>query len=309
MWHVCHVWHVYVCSPSFFRAQEDDDTTNKLALVIGAGEQTLDATESAFIESVESKFDIEHSKDYIREPLSTYTRASTAIYRDKRTGLAVGGELSVVVDDTIAKAAAWQMSRNSRRYQKSHYETNHEHPRVMVDVNDHHAIQYSCRVIKVPLFMTRDYCTRRIWKWSEDMSTLTYVRESIEHPDFPRVKHYNRGWTSITCVYEKMPPIGTIPQTRVHWKQFVEDPLRENPFTRFLFRKMLMKSMHFVKHMRDVFDKSVALDEYHRGTHLENINKETKLGGSRYSEEVSAVVARLLRIESNCFALSAIASH
>jgi hypothetical protein len=167
---------------------------------------------------------------------------------------------STIVDATSEVCAAFDYLKTSRENLKE--STNLERSLINVPPHScHGSIFHFVKDFHVPRILPREWVIKLIWKKVNDAvadKTIIYCEGLSEHPDYPsNPGRYVRGSMAALNVYEKLPPVDGVPQTRVSWTQTVN----LGGFVPKRFANKLAPAMivHLSK-LRLKFDKSWELD-------------------------------------------------
>jgi hypothetical protein len=124
---------------------------------------------------------------------------------------------STVFDEEIGRSAAFAMPSMARHSIKSHYAKGGMEYNVTAH-NDHSCTGQQVRDFNIPTFSPREFVTRVVWRW-ESETALLVAFESILTEQYPIRPGIVRGSVVTLHKFERLAPIGEIPQTRITWTQ------------------------------------------------------------------------------------------
>jgi len=185
------------------------------------------------------------------------------------------GRASVTIDSSAEECAAWETSKLSREGMKEHANSeSRDLERDLVKVNEHHARYFAVYAL-FPGFKPREFLQALMWK--REGENIIVVYDTVEHSSVPPNPSHVRGSTTIYWLYEKLPAVGTIPQTRVTYMQQVD---LKGSIPKMVVMKSSVSFLMHLSTMRDRFDQSSKIDGAKRRQHIELIEKH----GDPYSE-------------------------
>jgi hypothetical protein len=189
---------------------------------------------------------------------------------------------TTTVDASIEECAAWDLLKLSRE------QLNRSKSRdILLDrTSSHHSIFHFIKDLNVVGFMPREWIFRSVWKWQDAKTLLTAYEHFPDQPGFEVNPKYLRGISSMVFYkYEKLPPLGGMPQTRASFTQQVD---LGGAIPRFVVDKAGVKQLMYLSTMRKRFDKSLEIDGVNRASIVEMINNHAD---EEYTEEEESTVA------------------
>jgi hypothetical protein len=266
---------------SFQRDEQiDEQERSKLALVIREEPQFYDPEEMEMIER--SKFRLAAFKEEDFYILDSPDHLVEMKFDNKDEGGI--GRAATVVDASIEECAAWNMSNLSREHTKRYRERNGIN-RSLTDTNQHCSIYHLVVDLQISGLQLREWVTRRVWKWDGDSKDRLEIfvenfEDSVNYPVNP--KHV-RAKAFAHFSYEKLEPIGEIPQTRVTYVQALD---MGGIIPKRVASKGAVSQLMNLNAMRERFDKSAEIDAASRARIVAMINKHA----DAYSAEENKVI-------------------
>jgi hypothetical protein len=127
------------------------------------------------------------------------------------------GRASTVLDDDICACAAWIFPAMARHFVKAFYADGGSE-RAVTTHNDHSFTGQLVMDFNIPTFSPREFVTRVLWRW-ESETVLLVVTESCLAEQYPIRPGIVRGSVVTLEKFERLDPLGEIPQTRITWTQ------------------------------------------------------------------------------------------
>jgi len=146
--------------------------------------------------------------------------------------------------------------------------------------NDHHYRFHVAYDFGVG-FQPRDFMFSLLWKRQGTKVLVSY--QSVEHPDFPHNPNYVRATSAASWVYETMPPVGSVPQTRVTYTFQVD---MGGAIPKFVINGQGVSTLMYLSTMRKRFDRSAEIDATTRKMHSDVIASRSEV----YSEEETKIL-------------------
>ena len=187
------------------------------------------------------------------------------------------GRASVTFDASMEACMAWQVAKMSREEVR----TSLSLEKSLTKINNHHNIYLYVVNFGVPGFQTRQFLTSMIWKRQGE--TLVMVADAAEHTDIPPNPAYIQGTTTTYTVFEKLPPLGEVPQTRATFTQQV-DLMGSIP--KFVVNGGVVKQAMFFSVRRLKLERSLEIDGATRARNVEMITGHAE----QYSGEEKALL-------------------
>ena len=204
------------------------------------------------------------------------------------------GKAITVVDATIEECAAWEMEKTGRANTQEYYNFGGLR-RDCVDVNEHHWLYHVVYDFAVPGLSPREFVCRVLWSWGGgrgtalDRDKLLCVYQTIDHPQFPETSAFVRATALSFFFYEKMPPIGNVPQTRVAYIQQVD--LMGN-IPKFYLNGLGVQNMMYISRMRRFHDKSHSLEVENHKEMLKRLKEHSSGGTVMYEKDELGVLKK-----------------
>jgi len=260
--------------------QRDDEIDklerDQLARVIKDEPQTYTAEEGGLINKVNVKLGMlewEHfeeleSPDHLVRMGKIFTDGShCAIIR-----------ASVTVDATAEQCAAWEMCQLSREAVRNHGTL----PRALTKTNAHNSVYNVVYDFKIPGFLPREFLMQNVWRRQGDKLAIVY--DDIDSPNFPPNSAYVRGTTTVFWEYEKLQPVGGLPQIIVTWTQQVD---LGGLIPKSVVSGQAVNQLMGLSSMRKRFDRSLEIDREARARNVEMIIGHDRV---EYSEEENRIL-------------------
>jgi len=186
---------------------------------------------------------------------------------------------SVSVDVSVEDCAVWEMIQINRERVKEGGAL----ARSLTAINGHHGLFHLAFDLGIPGFQPREFLLSQVWRRQGEKLAVAY--ESVQHGDFPLNPSYVRGTTTLLWEYEKMLPIGGLPQTRVTRTQQVD--LR-GLIPKSIVNGLTVNQLMYLSTMRKRFDRSLEVDGATRARNVEMIMGHD---GAEFSEEENRILA------------------
>jgi len=260
--------------------QRDDEIDklerDQLARVIKDEQQVYSEDEDSLIQRVQDKLGALKDEDFemLESPDHLVKMGKIFIDGDRRVVI----KASVTIDSAVEECAAWdflKMSRASlkRRSGESSF----------VKENDHSGVFYFCRDFHIPGGKLRDGVQRLVFKWMS-ASILEIHSGRVDHGQFPIRDGVVRTTNAVVYKYERLEPVGRVPQTRV---TFLQQADMGGLLPKFVVNQLAPKQLLHVCAMRQLFDKSLEIDGATRAQNVGLIAEHAEL----YSEEENRILA------------------
>ena len=146
-----------------------------------------------------------------------------------------------------------------------------------VKENDHSGVFYFCKDFHIPGGKLRDGVQRLVFKW-ESSSILEIHSGSVDHGQFPIRDGVVRTENAVVYKYERLEPVGGVPQTRVTFSQQAD---MGGLLPTFVVNQLAPKQLMHLSKMRKQFDKSLEIDGATRAQNVGLIADHME----QYSEE------------------------
>jgi len=166
---------------------------------------------------------------------------------------------SATVDLPMEECAAWDTLKMGRKNTNDSANL----VRTLVHDNDHSAVFHFVKDFGVLGFAPREWVLRLLWK-KLAADTVVVCYESIPGQNEVNNK-YVRATNSVYNKYERLEPLGGVPQTRVTWTQKFE---LGGSIPRQIVNQGTLKQLVYLSAMRKHFDKSSEID---RGARTRNV--------------------------------------
>jgi hypothetical protein len=265
--------------------EADEQERNKLARVIREEPQFYSPEEMDLVErSNRALIDI---KENDSQGLASPDHLVRMSWVHPGEGSHVGsgiGFATAVVDASIEDCAAWELSSMSREQTKSHHERKGL-GRSLTAANPHCYVYHLVVDLHLPGFQPREWVLRQVWKWDGDSrDRLDTVAENFENPEsYPINPKYVRAKAFPHMRYEKLEPIGELPQTRVTYIQGFD---LGGFIPKWVVSKGGVNQLMHLSAMRKKFDQSLEIDAANRARTVTMIKNHS----DAYSEEENIFV-------------------
>jgi len=202
---------------------------------------------------------------------------------DEDNGTIIGRAVTTC-DAATTECAAWSLALMNREKVKIH--TNEGgFERSMIHPNEHTSIFHVVLNLGISNMKRREFVSRFIWKW-DNPRRLCVCCDGIDHPDFRNNPKYAvRGSTRVVLVFEELPPVGDIAQTRV---TFTQDTDVKGSIPKWVAGLKVVEALGYLSRMRNVFDKSSATDSEQRLEIAQTIEEVAE--HQVYSDEEAAAI-------------------
>ena len=182
------------------------------------------------------------------------------------------GRATAVIDETVEICAIEEFQKETRARLKRHHATGLL-PNRYIECGPHSALFHF-------FVSSTEFLIKMVWLPTHD--GILICEDDALHPHFPVSDKYVRGKTTIMLKYERLPPIGDVPQTRVTLYTLVGGVTLTD------FRAF--GKLNMVIGLRKKYDKSITVDEVRRAETISIIEEEF-LTTPNTSEEQSVVEA------------------
>ncbi|GMH85717.1 hypothetical protein TrST_g4793 [Triparma strigata] len=194
---------------------------------------------------------------------------------------------TTVLEATIDDASAYEFAPSSRGKLKYFIEQ-HGKDRNIVYINPHSYIQM--KRFEIPLYKQREFVQRYVLKKSEDEAGSKNIEigiDSVQHNLFPETNQYIRSIGTSLFIFEKLPPLFGIPQTKMSYvAKMTWGGLVPGRFV----RVKAQEGLAWILSMRKTFDKKKTLDALERKQfieklHLNSWGHATSSSAAAYTDE------------------------
>jgi hypothetical protein len=124
---------------------------------------------------------------------------------------------TTIIDEDICTCAAWSYNVMARHHVQNFYADGGMEASLQKH-NDHSFVYRNVQDFKIPTVSAREFVTRSEWRW-ESETVLLQVVESCTGEQYPIRPGIMRGSVLELEKFERLDPVGGIPQTRVTWTQ------------------------------------------------------------------------------------------
>ncbi|GMI24816.1 hypothetical protein TeGR_g13144, partial [Tetraparma gracilis] len=224
----------------------------ELAGIIKSNNEIYTDTEDAVVDRV---------RDQLGEiPDSSFEKIESPDHLVHMEGFHKGGKngiprASTVLDEDICTCAAWTYQLMGRHFVKAFYADGGTE-RAVTTHNDHSFTGQLVMDFNIPTFSPREFVTRSVWRW-ESETVLLVVTESCLAEQYPVRPGIVRASVLTLEKFERLDPVGEVPQTRIAWMQ---QPDMGGLIPSQAVRGAAVGQMMYVSKMRKRFDKSPAID-------------------------------------------------
>jgi hypothetical protein len=266
----------------FQRDDEVDEVDrNELARVIRDDPQEYTDDEKQLIRRVMDKL-VDLEKEVLVDIESPDHQVQMSWAYDETAGGV--GRATAVVDGAVEDCASWELSSMSREQTKNH-RARRGLERSLIAVNQHCYIYNVVLDLQIPGFQPREWLLRQVWKWREDSKTqLDLCVENHGDPlNYPLNPKYVRAKGYPHLTFEKLEPIGQIPQTRVTYTQGIDVG---GSVPKWIVSRGGVRQLMKLSTMRKRFDKSQEIDAANRA----RIVAVIKNHAGSYSDEENMIV-------------------
>ena len=259
--------------------QRDDEIDkmerDELARVMKEEQQVYSEDEDARIQRVQSKlrahddvgFEELESPDHLVKMGKIFSEGGhSAIIR-----------ASATIDSSIEDCAAWEVAKMCRETIKEAGSLERSFTRV----NNRYIIFHVVYDLKIPGFRPRDFVSSVVWRQQGDKLVVVY--DDVEHTDFLPNPSFVRATTKVSWAYEKLRPVGGVPQTRVAFTQQIS---LGGVIPTFVANGQAVNQLMYLSTMRRKFDKSLEIDGAVRAQNVGLIADHME----QYSEEENALL-------------------
>ncbi|GMI35292.1 hypothetical protein TeGR_g2861 [Tetraparma gracilis] len=193
-------------------------------------------------------------------PDSSFEKIESPDHLVHMEGFYAGGKngtprASTVLDEDICVCAAKAFITTARSKVQEFY-NNGGLERDVQTHNDHSFTGQQVRDFKIPTFSPREFVSRVVWRW-ESETVLLVVTEGCLDGKYPIRPGIVRGSAVTLEKFERLDPVGEIPQTRITWTQ---QPDMSGLVPSRAVRGTAVSQMMYVSKIRKFFDKSPAIN-------------------------------------------------
>ncbi|GMI30415.1 hypothetical protein TeGR_g15014 [Tetraparma gracilis] len=230
----------------------DDAKRSELADIIRSNNENYTDVENAVVDRVRDQLD--------SIPDSSFEKFESPDHLVHMEGFHKGGKngiprASTVLDEEICACAAWSYPLETRHEIKAFFADGGVESAVTVH-NSHYVTGQQLRDFNIPTFSPREFVARSVWRW-ESETELLLVTESCLAEQYPIRPGIVRASVTTLRKFERLDPVGEIPQTRITWTQ---QPDMGGFIPSKAVRGAAVGQMMYVSTMRKRFDKSPAID-------------------------------------------------
>jgi len=210
------------------------------------------------------------------------------------------GRGSTIVDASVEDCAAWELAKTSRESLSN----SRSLARSFAKTNVHHGLFHLVFDLHIPGFLPREFLTEQVWRRQGEKLAVAY--ESVEHDDFPLNPSYVRGTSTAYWEYEKLQPVGGLPQTRVTYTPQID---LGGLIPKSVVNSGAVGQLMYLSTMRKRFDKSLEVDGATRALNVEIImghvgveytaaEQSACIDGEYFFDLFSGLTAKALNMES-----------
>ncbi|GMI57913.1 hypothetical protein TeGR_g6018 [Tetraparma gracilis] len=261
----------------------DGAKRSELAAIVKSNNEIYTDAENAIVDRVRDQLDsIPDSSFEKLESPDLFVRME-AFTKGGKNGIPRG---STVLDEDICTCAAWSHGHvMSRNFAKVFYEGGGVEYAVTVH-NDHFFTGQQVRDFNIPTFSPREFMTRSVWRWESDTMLLAVTESCLadKHSIRPGIV---RASVLTLEKFERLDPLGEIPQTRITSKQ---QPDMGGFIPSRAVRGAAVGQMMYLSTMRKQFDRSLELDGKKREELVKMIRRHG-WDGVEYSGEEEEILA------------------
>jgi len=197
------------------------------------------------------------------------------------------GAFECVIDAEMEELVAFDCLKMSREA-KRNYEMKGGIERLVKKVNGHSFYVLSRRDLKVPGFTHREFRNIVIWrKESEDKMIVCYDDTDDLDDEHPRDPNAVTGSARVVWVYERLPALEGVPQTRVQVLARIDVA---GSVPHFVMNRLAKNFGKVLINMTKKFDKSLEIDAGHRAAIAEAIELKEESGGAEALAQFEALV-------------------
>jgi hypothetical protein len=155
-------------------------------------------------------------------PDSSFEKIESPDHLVHMEGFYAGGKngtprATTILDEDICVCAAKAFITTARSKVQEFY-NNGGLERDVQTHNDHSFTGHQVRDFKIPTFSPREFVSRVVWRW-ESETVLLVVTEGCLDGKYPIRPGIVRGSAVTLEKFERLDPVGEIPQTRITWTQ------------------------------------------------------------------------------------------
>ena len=246
--------------------QRDDEIDklerDELARSIQDEQQTYTAEEDVVINKVNVKLGLLDFKDFEELESLDHLVKMGKIFVDGSS--IVVGRASVTIDASVEQCAAWDMAKMNREQVRDHGSLE----RSLTNTNDHNSVYHVVYDLGVSGFQPREFLSSLAWRRQGDKLAVVY--NCVEHEDFPPSPSYVRGTNTTYFEYEKLQPVGNLPQTRVTFTTQVD---LGGIIPKSVVNRGTVDQLMYLSAMRKRFDRSLEIDGGQRARNVAMITR------------------------------------
>jgi hypothetical protein len=198
---------------AFDRSEEVDKVAlDELAGIIERRQEVYSDVENAVVDRVQGKLG--------GIPDSSFEKFESPDHLVHMEGFHKGGKngtprASTVLDEDICTCAARSFSQEERDYVKAFF-ANGGVERAVTVHNSHYVTGQLLMDFKIPTFSPREFVARSVWWW-ESETVLLVATEGCLAEQYPIRPGIVRASATTLHKFERLSPLGEIPQTRITW--------------------------------------------------------------------------------------------
>jgi len=186
---------------------------------------------------------------------------------------------AVTLDVSIEECASWEVMGMSR--EQTRVSGNPE--RSQTSYNAHSALYRDIYDLGVPGCLPREAVLRLVWK-KQGLNSFRVAYESTEVSEFPHDPNFVRMVVAIDYLYEKLPDVSGVAQTRVTYTTQADVG---GSVPKFVVNREAVDQLMYLSRMKRRFDKSLEIDASERSRNAALINAHT----SEYSAQEDRILA------------------
>ncbi|GMH54262.1 hypothetical protein TL16_g01637 [Triparma laevis f. inornata] len=247
---------------------------DKLKSVISVSTTTCTEEEEDFIDCIHDKLDITSAMAFEQMDMNDKHVNTEILVRNTHAYI----RATAVMEATVEDLAACEFDPDSR-HRARYFMEQHGKQRKVVKINDHYYVQM--RRFEVPLYKPREFVQKITWKMSEGGNKIEVGSDN----------QYIRSVGTSLFVFEKLPPLSGIPQTKMSyvvkmsWGGFI--PSRH-------VKIKALEGLSWIMSMRKTFDRKKELDAMERKQFIDKLNldvwsQDTSSTSSYTDEEKRAI--------------------
>ncbi|GMI29077.1 hypothetical protein TeGR_g11360 [Tetraparma gracilis] len=264
----------------------DGAKISELAAIIKAKNENYTPAENAVVDRVRDQLDSIPDTSFEKIGSPDHLVEMGAFHKGGKNGTP---RASTVFDEDICTCAAWTFQVMGRHFVKAFYADGGTE-RAVTAHNGHSFTGQQLMDFNIPTFSLREFVTRYVWRW-ESETVLLVASESCLAEQYPIRPGIVRGSAVTLEKFERLDPLGEIPQTRI---SFTRQPDMGGLIPSKAVRGAAVGQMMYLSNMRKRFDRSLELDGKKREELVEMIRRhgrDVSRDRVKYSEEEEKIVA------------------